>query len=381
VDPQAALEQQALEELRRGDLKGAHRTLSVLLQHRPDDVALQRRIQQVEHLVQQRESRIQAEPLRYAHAYIQAGRLAEGLQLLRSALARDPQNQRLRELALEVARRLKDQVQGQQGPLTPGAGHAGAKAPGSSPAAPPMQGFGPAPGQAAPSARIPGSSPAHPPVPMAPAFTGAPYAGAQQAPSRLPPKAAGVDPAIEAKARQEVALRRDADERARKEALEKSKRESEERARREAEVRARQDAEDRAKRDAAEKARREAEERARREAEERARREAEERARREAEERARREAEERLKREAAERARREAEARAQAEREAEDRRQKAERDRREAEQRAQAQKEQQLRAALAAPPRSTAGQSPVRSRGAVLETWLARIAERRRPRD
>ena len=123
MDAQAALEQQALEELRRGDLRAAHRTLSILLQHRPDDVALQRRIQQVEHLVQQREARIQAEPLRYAHAYIQAGRLAEGLQLLRSALARDPQNQRLRELALEVARRLKDQVQSKERrPLTPSAG-------------------------------------------------------------------------------------------------------------------------------------------------------------------------------------------------------------------------------------------------------------------
>ncbi|MCA9555696.1 MAG: tetratricopeptide repeat protein, partial [Myxococcales bacterium] len=110
---QADLEQQALEQLRRGDLRAAHQTLAVLLRHRPADVALRRRIQQVESLIRQREetqARIQAEPLRYAHAYIQAGRLAEGLQLLRAALARDPNNERLRTLALQVARKLREQV-------------------------------------------------------------------------------------------------------------------------------------------------------------------------------------------------------------------------------------------------------------------------------
>ncbi len=123
MDQQGALEQQALEELRRGDLRGAHRTLNTLLQFRPSDAALRRRITQVEQLVRQREdaqARIQAEPLRYAHAYIQAGRLAEGLQLLRAALARDPNNARLRELALQVARRLREQVQGgSQAPTQP----------------------------------------------------------------------------------------------------------------------------------------------------------------------------------------------------------------------------------------------------------------------
>ncbi len=117
VVDQVALEKGALEQLRRGDLRGAFGTLTILLRHRPNDGALQRRIQQVEALIRQREDaqhRIQAEPLRYAHAYIQAGRLAEGLQLLRAALSRDPNNARLRELALEVARRLRTQVQKRQ---------------------------------------------------------------------------------------------------------------------------------------------------------------------------------------------------------------------------------------------------------------------------
>ncbi|MCK6545668.1 hypothetical protein L6R52_07345, partial [Myxococcota bacterium] len=116
------LEQQALELLKRGDLPGAHQTLTALLQLRPNDQGLRARIKQVESILQQRaesQARIQAEPLRYAHAYIQAGRLAEGLQLLRGALAKDPSNQRLRELALEVARRLQAQVQAQQ-QKTPG---------------------------------------------------------------------------------------------------------------------------------------------------------------------------------------------------------------------------------------------------------------------
>src|SRR5689334_20821930 len=99
------LEHQALELLKRGDLAGAYDTLNALLQLRPNDQALRSRIRQVETIIQQRnesQARVQAEPLRYAHAYIQAGRLAEGLQLLRGALARDPSNQKLRELALEV---------------------------------------------------------------------------------------------------------------------------------------------------------------------------------------------------------------------------------------------------------------------------------------
>ena len=114
MDKQAVLEQHALEQLRRGDLRSAHQTLSTLLRYRPNDSQLRNRIQQVEHLVRQREeaqARIQAEPLRYAHAYIQAGRLVEGLKLLRAALAKDPSNQRLRDLALEVAARLRKQAE------------------------------------------------------------------------------------------------------------------------------------------------------------------------------------------------------------------------------------------------------------------------------
>ncbi len=114
MDKQEVLEQHALEQLRRGDLRSAHQTLSTLLRYRPNDAQLRNRIQQVEHLVKQREeaqARIQAEPLRYAHAYIQAGRLVEGLKLLRAALAKDPGNQRLRDLALEVAGRLRQQAE------------------------------------------------------------------------------------------------------------------------------------------------------------------------------------------------------------------------------------------------------------------------------
>lgn len=121
MSQQAALEQQALEQLRRGDLRSAHGTLKLLAQLRPGDPGIRRRIAQVEQLVHQRDeaqNRIQAEPLRYAHAYIKAGRLAEGLQLLRSALAKDPHNERLRDLALEVARRLRKQQDGTQGPTT-----------------------------------------------------------------------------------------------------------------------------------------------------------------------------------------------------------------------------------------------------------------------
>ncbi|MEO1334307.1 MAG: hypothetical protein AAFV29_01630, partial [Myxococcota bacterium] len=113
MDKQAVLEQHALEQLRRGDLRAAHQTLSTLLRYRPNDSQLRNRILQVEHLVKQREeaqARIQAEPLRYAHTYIQAGRLVEGLKLLRAALAKDPSNQRLRELALDVAARLRSQT-------------------------------------------------------------------------------------------------------------------------------------------------------------------------------------------------------------------------------------------------------------------------------
>ena len=124
VDKQAVLEQHALEQLRRGDLRAAHQTLSTLLRYRPNDSQLRNRIQQVEHLVRQREeaqARIQAEPLRYAHAYIQAGRLVEGLKLLRAALAKDPGNQRLRDLALDVAARLRRQAEAPNGSRLPAA--------------------------------------------------------------------------------------------------------------------------------------------------------------------------------------------------------------------------------------------------------------------
>lgn len=110
MSQQAALERQALEQLRRGDLRGARGTLTMVAQLRPDDVRIRRRLEQVDALIAKREdarTRMEAEPLQYAHAYIKAGRLEEGLRLLRAALAKDPENARLRELALEVARRIK----------------------------------------------------------------------------------------------------------------------------------------------------------------------------------------------------------------------------------------------------------------------------------
>jgi hypothetical protein len=109
----AELEQQALSQLRVGDLVGAHRSLVALLHHRPDDRALSRRIQQVEALLQQRkvpEPAVSAsEPLTQAYQCIRDGHLAQGLRLLRVAIERDPSNERLRQLALEVARRLQSQ--------------------------------------------------------------------------------------------------------------------------------------------------------------------------------------------------------------------------------------------------------------------------------
>jgi hypothetical protein len=271
ADP-SKLEHLALDLLKRGDLPGAHRTLLELAQLRPNDQALRGRITQVEAIIAQRQEsqqRIQAEPLRYALAYLKAGRLAEGLQLLRDALARDPTNVKLRELALEVARKLQAQVATRAGPI-------------------------PTP---APQMALPGADPMR-------ARREAEERTKREAEDRARREA-------EERARQEAEerARRDAAERARREASERIRREAEERVRRDAEERARREAEAaRLKREAEERARREAEERARREAEERARREAEERVRRDAEQRARRDAEAaRLKRAAEERARREAE--------------------------------------------------------------------------
>ncbi len=104
------LERKALGELRQGDLNGARETLVSLLELQPSDQALMRRVQQLDLLIRQRRqtlARIQAEPLRYANAYIDAGRRAEGLQLLRAALARDPNNEGIRKQALELARELE----------------------------------------------------------------------------------------------------------------------------------------------------------------------------------------------------------------------------------------------------------------------------------
>lgn len=114
LSQQAALERQALDQLRRGDLRGARGTLGVLSELRPADDRVTRRLAQVEALIDKRESaraRIASEPLRFAHAYIKSGRLEEGLKLLRAALAQDPGNARLRELALQVARRLKQRAE------------------------------------------------------------------------------------------------------------------------------------------------------------------------------------------------------------------------------------------------------------------------------
>lgn len=106
----AALEREALDQLRRGDLRGAYGTLTLLCELRPDDPELKRRRSQVQVLLERRSetrARMEAEPLRFAHAYIKAGRMGEGLRLLRAALARDPDNARLRDLALQVAKRLR----------------------------------------------------------------------------------------------------------------------------------------------------------------------------------------------------------------------------------------------------------------------------------
>ena len=113
VGQQAALERQALEQLRRGDLRGAHGTLGLLAQLRPRDDQIHRRLEQVEELIARRSEareRMRAEPLRYAHSYIKAGRLDEGLRLLRAALAKEPNNTRLRDLALQVAQRLRSRA-------------------------------------------------------------------------------------------------------------------------------------------------------------------------------------------------------------------------------------------------------------------------------
>ena len=123
----AELERRALEELRKNDLDGARGTLTALLQLRPRDQRLRERIAQIDRHIAKRnemQAQIRADPLRYAKAYIQAGRLAEGLQLLRQVLAQDPDNHPVRELALDVARRLRQagQSTGVPEPATPSAG-------------------------------------------------------------------------------------------------------------------------------------------------------------------------------------------------------------------------------------------------------------------
>ncbi len=196
VDKQAVLEQRALEQLRRGDLRAAHQTLSTLCRLRPDDSQLRNRILQVEQLVRQREEaqvRIQAEPLRYAHAYIQAGRLVEGLKLLRAALAKDPANQRLRELALEVAARLRKQVE-EPGRLRSAELPYGAPMPPPSPVPSP-----PPPPILPPSARSP--------IPAAPSTLPYPVAGGRSgSPATEPPSDRARQEAIR-RARREAELR------------------------------------------------------------------------------------------------------------------------------------------------------------------------------
>lgn len=111
------MERQALEQLRKGDLRAARGTLSILAKLRPDDEKLRRRLDQVTELIEKRRDahdKMQSEPLRYAHAYIKAGRLEEGLRLLRAAIVKDPDNDRLRTLAVQVARRIK--ASGRLGP-------------------------------------------------------------------------------------------------------------------------------------------------------------------------------------------------------------------------------------------------------------------------
>lgn len=113
MEDERTLESQALSALSAGDLVTAHRALLSLSFQRPGDPTLADRIEQVETLLRERlaaEDRIRAAPLRFAHTYIQSGRLAEGLSLLREAIVRDPENQELRETALDVARRLRDHL-------------------------------------------------------------------------------------------------------------------------------------------------------------------------------------------------------------------------------------------------------------------------------
>ncbi len=276
----ADLERQALEQLRAGDLRGARGTVLVLLQHRPDDERWRGRLTQIEeHLRRQLsvQKSIKEDPVRFAQTYIRAGRLAEGLQLLRNALAKDPSNDAVRELALDVARQLRDARQG-----------IAADAPVRSEAR----------RQAEEEARA-----------------------AAEAEARRQAEE-------EARAEAEAEARRQAEEEARAEAEAEARRQAEEEARAAAEAEARRQAEERARAAAEAEARRQAEEvaaaeaEARRQAEERARAAAEAEARRQAEEEARAAAEAEARRQAEERARAaaEAEARRQAEEKAEARR-------------------------------------------------------------
>ena len=104
------LERDALLRLREGDLHGAYRVLSILATRRPADDQLRQRIRQIEALIARQsdaQPRMAAEPLRYAHAYIKAGRLEEGLRFLHQALNQDPSNDRVRDLARQVSERIQ----------------------------------------------------------------------------------------------------------------------------------------------------------------------------------------------------------------------------------------------------------------------------------
>lgn len=108
----AQLEREALDLIREGDLEGARDALTMLLQKRPDDRKLRQRIAQIDaHLAKRGEveRKVRDEPERFAKAYIMAGRWGEALQLLRQDMTLDPKNERLRDLALSLARRIRAQ--------------------------------------------------------------------------------------------------------------------------------------------------------------------------------------------------------------------------------------------------------------------------------
>ena len=105
------LEHLALLALNEGDLSGAGDVLRRLVDLRPGDSELLARTQQLEALAAQQaeaKEKIKRSPLRFAQTYIQVGRYVDALRLLRMALKQDPENERLKALALEVGRRAEN---------------------------------------------------------------------------------------------------------------------------------------------------------------------------------------------------------------------------------------------------------------------------------